>query len=134
MLISRLCFRRSRFPLPASCLPLYTLLIAACVVESNNKQGAVDTTRLAPVVTVTPVSRGPGGMRESIRWAFSPDRRAMLVVDDPVGIELDPIPDAFFFGDEARQFQIQMDSVWDVSPSPDWKSIAFGRAYTIQKG
>jgi hypothetical protein len=73
-------------------------------------------------------------MRETIRWTLSPDRRALLVVDDPVGIENDPIANAFFFGDEAHEFQIQMDSVWDVAPSPDWKSLAFGRAYTVQTG
>ncbi|HXL86546.1 MAG TPA: hypothetical protein VN927_05020, partial [Gemmatimonadaceae bacterium] len=37
----------------------------------------------------------------------------------------------FFFGDESRGFQTQMDSVWDVAPSPDWKWIGFGRAYSV---
>ena len=137
MLISRLCFCRSRLPPPASLFPLFavlTLAVAACVVDSSNKQTTADTTHAGPVVTVTPVNGGNGGMREKIRWILSPDRHALLVVDDPVGIENDPIPNAFFFGDEAREFQVQMDSVWDVVPSPDWKSLAFGRAYTIQTG
>ena len=30
--------------------------------------------------------------------------------------------------------QTQMDSVWDVAPSPDWKWIAFGRAYAVVRG
>jgi hypothetical protein len=136
MLISRLRFFRSRFPLPASRFPLFLfpLFLAACVVDSSNKETTADTTHAGPVVTVTPVNTGNGGMMEAIRWILSPDRHALLVVDDPVAIESDPIPDAFFFGDEARQFQVQMDSVWDVVPSPDWKSLAFGRAYTTQTG
>ncbi|MFL5640613.1 MAG: hypothetical protein ACJ78M_14680 [Gemmatimonadaceae bacterium] len=133
MITSHLSVCRSRFPLPASPFPLFLFLLAGCVVEGA-KKAAPDTTASASIVTVTPVNRGSGGMRETIRWALSPNRRAILAVHDPVGIEGDPIPDGFFFGDEEREFQIQVDSVWDVSPSPDWKSIAFGRAYTIQKG
>lgn len=65
---------------------------------------------------------------------FSPDRKAVLVVADPAGVENEPVPDAFFFGDESRGFQTQMDSVWDVAPSPDWKWIGFSRAYTVIGG
>ncbi|HJP58503.1 MAG TPA: hypothetical protein VJ865_00830 [Gemmatimonadaceae bacterium] len=73
-------------------------------------------------------------MAEELRWAFSPDRKAVLVVADPAGVENEPVPDAFFFGDETRAFQTQMDSVWDVAPSPDWKWIGFSRAYTVVGG
>jgi hypothetical protein len=124
-------FRRSRFALPA---PLFPLLLFGCVVKSSEKETTADTTGAAPVVTVTAVNHGNSGMRRQVRWALSPDRYAILVVDDPVSIENDPIPNAFFFGDEAREFQVQVDSVWDVTPSPDWKSLAFGRAYTVQSG
>src|SRR5438552_9006220 len=131
MLISWVWFRSSRFPLPGSLVPLF---LAGCVVDSSDKQTTADTTRAGPVVTVTPVNTGSGGMRETIRWILSPDRHALLVVDDPVGIENDPIPNAFFFGDEAREFQVQMYSVWDVVPWPVCKLLAFGMAYTIQYG
>jgi hypothetical protein len=131
-MLNSLRFRQPRFPLPAFLFPLF--LLASCLVDGSKKQTSADTTRAAPVVIVTPVNTSSVGMRETIRWSFSPDRRALLVVDDPVAIENDPIPDAFFFGDEARQFQVQMDSIWDVAPSPDWKSLAFGRAYTTQSG
>lgn len=67
-------------------------------------------------------------------WAFSPDRKSVLVVADPGGVENEPVPNGFFFGDETRGFQTQMDSVWDVAPSPDWKWIGFGRAYTVVAG
>jgi hypothetical protein len=130
-MINSLRFRRPRFSLPAS---LFPLLLTGCVVDSSKKETTADTTHAAPIVTVTPVNRGNSGMRRQIRWALSPDRHAILVVDDPVSVENDPIPNAFFFGDEAREFQVQVDSVWDVMPSPDWKSLAFGRAYTVQSG
>src|SRR5882762_3819224 len=131
MLISRLWFCRSRFPLPVS---LFPLLLAGCVVDSGKKETTADTTHLAPVVTVTPVNRGTHGMAERVLWAFSPDRRSLLVVADPGGVENEPVANGFFFGDEARGFQTQMDSVWDVQPSPDWKWIGFGRAYTTVRG
>ena len=73
-------------------------------------------------------------MAERVSWVFSPDRKAVLVVADPVGVENEPVPNGFFFGDEARGFQTQVDSVWDVAVSPDWKWIGFGRAYAIVGG
>jgi hypothetical protein len=110
------------------------ILLAGCVAESGQKETTADTTHLAPVVTVTPVNRGTHGMAERVLWAFSPDRKSVLVVADPGGVENEPVPNGFFFGDEARGFQTQMDSVWDVAPSPDWKWIGFGRAYTVVAG
>jgi hypothetical protein len=138
MLISRVWFCRSLFPLPSSRFPrpasLFPLFLAGCIAESPNKETTADTTRLAPVVTATPVNRGTHGMAERLLWAFSPDRKALLVVADPGGVENDPVPNGFFFGDETRGFQTQMDSVWDVAPSPDWKWLGFGRAYTVVDG
>ena len=131
MLISRARFRASRFPLPASLFPLF---LASCLVDSSKKASTADTTHAAPVVTVTPVNRGTAGMAERVLWTFSPDRKAVLVVADPGGVENEPVPNGFFFGDEARGFQIQVDSVWDVQPSPDWKWIGFGRAYGVVRG
>jgi len=127
----RFALPASPFPRPASLLPL---LLTACVVDSSKKETTADTTHLAPVVTVTPVNRGTHGMAERVLWTFSPDRKAVLVVADPGGVENEPVPNGFFFGDETRAFQTQIDSVWDVAPSPDWKWIGFGRAYTVVAG
>ena len=33
-------------------------------------------------------------------WAFSPDRKAVLVIADPGSVENEPVPNGFFFGDE----------------------------------
>ena len=110
------------------------LALAGCLVDSTKKESTADTTHAVPVVTVTPVNRGTHGMAERVLWAFSPDRKAVLVVADPGGVENEPVPNGFFFGDEARGFQTQMDSVWDVAPSPDWKWLGFGRAYGVVGG
>jgi len=110
------------------------IFLSACLVDTTKKETTADTTHAAPVVTVTPVNRGTHGMAERVLWTFSPDRKAVLVVADPGGVENEPIPNGFFFGDEARGFQTQMDSVWDVAPSPDWKWIGFGRAYSVVGG
>jgi len=109
-------------------------LVAGCVADSSNRETTADTTHSAPIVTVTPVNNGTHGMAERLKWAFSPDRKAVLVVADPAGVENEPVPNGFFFGDETSGFQVQMDSVWDVAPSPDWKSIGFGRAYGVVRG
>jgi hypothetical protein len=110
------------------------IALSGCLVDSSKKETTADTTHLAPVVTVTPVNRGTQGMAERVLWTFSPDRKSVLVIADPGGVENEPVPNGFFFGDESRGFQTQMDSVWDVAPSPDWKWIGFGRAYSVVGG
>ena len=133
MLNFRMWFRRSLVPRPSPLVPLL-LLLAACIVDSSKKQTSADSTNTGPVITVTPVNRGTAGMAERVLWTFSPDRKAILVVADPGGVENEPVANAFFFGDETRGFQTQMDSVWDVQPSPDWKWLGFGRAYSVVRG
>ncbi len=110
------------------------IALGGCLVDSSKKETTADTTHLAPVVTITPVNRGTHGMAERVMWTFSPDRKSVLVIADPGGVENEPVPNGFFFGDESRGFQAQMDSVWDVVPSPDWKWIGFGRAYGVIGG
>ena len=65
---------------------------------------------------------------------LSKDSSSILAMVDPVGVESEPIPNSFFYGSEARNFQARMDSVWDVAVSPDWSIIAFSRAYVISAG
>lgn len=73
-------------------------------------------------------------MSERLTWQFSNDGKSVLVVADPSGAEADPVPNGFVFADESTGFQVQMDSVWDVAVSPDWKTIAFSRAYQLVDG
>jgi hypothetical protein len=91
--------------------------------------GASDTA--AARVEVWPVNPGGIGLRVTARWVLSPDRRALLVVHDPVSVEADPIPDGFLYANEATGAVLQLGSVWDVAPSPDWSRLAYGRAYVL---
>src|SRR6476469_2304620 len=113
---------------------LMVVIFSACVAsEKNPSKTDNSVTRATPAVSATSINQGTSGLRSQIRWVMPPDSSAILVVVDPVGIENDAIPNAFFFGSETRNFQARMDSVWDVAPSPDWQSLAFSRAY-IAKG
>ena len=85
------------------------------------------------VVRVIPVNRGSHGMSARIRWTTSGDRRAVLVVEDPRAVENEPVPNGFVFASEGAD-PVQRDSVWDVAPAPDWRSVAYARAYTAGAG
>jgi hypothetical protein len=125
------------------------LLVVACGGSGTTPRdgSAVDTTILAPgpppgipdphgtappaaVETVTVrVNRGAPGMAARIRWALSPDRRSLLIVEDPAGVEAEPVPNGFVFASEALDRLVQQDSVWDVAPDPRWTRLAWGRAF-----
>src|SRR6478672_527693 len=113
---------------------LAAMLVSTSCVASEKNPSKTDgsVTRATPAVSATSVNQGTSGMRSQIRWVMPPDSSAILVVVDPVGIENDAIPNAFFFGSETRNFQARMDSVWDVVPSPDWQMIAFSRAHIVK--
>jgi hypothetical protein len=83
------------------------------------------------VVGVIAVNHGTHGMAARVRWTLSSDRRALLVVEDPRGIENDLVPNAFVFAREGSP-PIQRDSVWDVAVAPDWRHVAYARAYTTR--
>jgi hypothetical protein len=83
-------------------------------------------------VAAIPVNNGTHGMAAMVRWAVAPDRRALLVVEDPAGVEAEPVPNGFVYADEGNGVVIQRDSVWDVEPSPDWRRLAVGLAFTVQ--
>jgi hypothetical protein len=80
------------------------------------------------------VNRGAPGMAARIRWLLSPDRRSIILVEDPAGVEAEPVPNGFVFASEATGRVVQQDSVWDVAPSPDWRQLAWGRAYGPRPG
>jgi hypothetical protein len=80
----------------------------------------------------TRVNYGAHGMAARVRWAFSPDRRAIIVMEDPASVENDPLPNGVFFASEAVLRSVQLDSVWDAAPDPGWQRLAVGRAYLIR--
>jgi hypothetical protein len=85
----------------------------------------------AGATVAVPVNAGTHGMAATVRWAVAPDRRAMLVVEDPASVEAEPLPNGFVFADEGSGVLVQRDSVWDVQPSPDWRRLAVGLAFTV---
>lgn len=111
------------------------LLTSACVNDSaRSTPDSTAVARNTPVITSTRVNQGTYGMRSTVKWMLSSDSSSILAMVDPVGVENEPIPNSFFYGSEAKNFQARMDSVWDVAVSPDWNTIAFSRAYVISGG
>ncbi|MGH7719516.1 MAG: hypothetical protein ACREON_11820, partial [Gemmatimonadaceae bacterium] len=100
--------------------------VAGASVVVVRDTGVIGTPR---VLEMFRVNTGSPGMFRRARWAMSPDRRRIVVVEDPAGVENEPVPNAFVFGSEDGMRRVQMDSVWDVAPAPDWRRAAFGRAY-----
>jgi hypothetical protein len=89
----------------------------------------------APQISVYAVNGGAHGMSARTRWAFSPDSASVLVVEDPVSVEAEPVPNGFIIAREgAAPILVQQDSVWDVAPNAAWTQIAWSRAYTSRPG
>lgn len=124
---------RVRLVIPGG-LELARLVAHSLVLHGADAIVTSDTALVAaPGVDVHRVNRGTHGMAARVRWALTPDRRAFLVVEDPAGVENDPLPDGFVLAAEPG-LVVQRDSVWDVAPSPDWSRLAYARAYTTAPG
>lgn len=80
------------------------------------------------------VNRATRGMAARVRWTLSPDSGAIIVVEDPAGVEAEAIPDGVLYASERTGRTWRMDSVWSASPSPDWKQVAVGRAVVLRGG
>lgn len=80
------------------------------------------------VLHMSRVNQATAGMITRPRWARSPDGHTLLLVDDPAGVENEPVPNAVFAGSDGNLPPFRMDSVWDVAPSPDWFHLAVGGA------
>jgi len=115
--------------------PVVEAIVGAMNAGGRQTQIVIDTTeQRRPTVRLQPVNNGTHGMMAELRWTFAEGRRGLLVVEDPVSIEADPLPDGFVIADERVHALVQRDSVWDVAPSPDWRRVAFGRAFVIPVG
>jgi YD repeat-containing protein len=78
------------------------------------------------------VNRATRGMAARVRWALAPDSSAMIVVEDPSGVENEAVPDGVLYATERTGRTWRMDSVWSAAPSPDWTRVAVGRAVVLQ--
>lgn len=92
------------------------------------------TARPQGIAGFTRVNYESPGMLTRLRWARSADLTAILVMEDAVSVENEPAPNGFVFASETVLNSLQMDSVWDASPDPDWHRVAFGRAYVLRAG
>ena len=80
------------------------------------------------------VNRATQGMFARTRWTLAPDSSAIIVVEDPAGVENEVVADGVLFASERTGRTWRMDSVWSVAPSPDWRSLAVGRAFVLRNG
>jgi hypothetical protein len=80
------------------------------------------------------VNRATRGMSARVRWALAPDSSALIVVEDPAGVENEAVPNGVLFATERTGRTWRMDSVWSASPSPDWTRVAVGRAAVLGGG
>lgn len=80
------------------------------------------------------VNRATRGMSARVRWALAPDSSALIVIEDPAGVENEAVPNGVLFASERTGRTWRMDSVWSASPSPDWTRVAVGRAAVLGGG
>jgi hypothetical protein len=80
------------------------------------------------VQRLTRVNQATSGMLTRPRWTRSPDGHTLLLMDDPAGVENEPVANAVFVGSDDSLPAFRIDSVWDVAPSPDWFRLAVGGA------
>ena len=80
------------------------------------------------------VNRATRGMAAHVRWALAPDSSAIIVVEDPAGVENEAVPDGVLYATERTGRTWRMDSVWSAAPSPDWTRVAVGRAVVLGGG
>lgn len=105
------------------------------IAPDSNPSRAADTLPAQPAAPVVHlVNTGPHGMAATTRWLLSPDQRSIIVIEDAVGVEAEPVPDGFLFASEHSGAVVQVDGVWDVAPSPDWNRLAYGRAFVFRSG
>lgn len=107
------------------------------IPADSNPSTATDTLATpdsTPAVQVHEVNVGTRGMISRVRWTLPADQRSILVVEDPVGVEAEAVPDAFLYASENTNTVFQVQGVWDVAPSPDWKQLAWGLAFVFRSG
>ena len=120
--------------------PLILLALAAlataCRPEPAPDRGgtAAESPALTRPVTVHRVNTGARGMIGQLRWAYSPDSSAMIVVEDWASIEAEAFFDGFRIASERFGRVAGRDSVWDAAPSPDWTRVAYGEALILHAG
>jgi hypothetical protein len=111
--------------------PVWITPLCAALLSTSCRDGVRRQPSRAPDVRVIHVEQETrSGMTARVRWALSPDSSAILLEEDPAGEEMDPVPNAFVLAREGWG-TVRDDAAWDVAPSPDWRWLAWGRAYVV---
>ena len=109
--------------------------LLACTSREQESAVARESWTPAPVgAAAFVVNHATRGMSARVRWALAPDSSALIVVEDPAGVENEAVPDGVLFASERTGRTWRMDSVWSASPSPDWTHVAVGRAAVLGGG
>jgi hypothetical protein len=96
---------------------------------------SVPASLVAPVRLVWVNRQGTHGMASMVRWVFSPDRTKLVVVEDPAGVENEPVPDGWAYAAETgTPMAITGERSWDVAPSPDWRQLIAGVGFYASAG
>ncbi len=73
-------------------------------------------------------------MAARIRWLLPADGHAIVAMEDPAGVEAEPVLNGVVFASEKTGGVLQVNGVWDVAPSPDWSRLAIGRGFVLRGG
>jgi hypothetical protein len=115
--------------------PADTMPRSSAGAAATADSAIADSVRSSPAIAAHPVIvAGSHGMSARVRWLLSPDRRALLLVEDPAAVEAEPVPNGFIYASEDRGALLQVEDVWDVTPSPDWQWLAYGKSYVLRAG
>ena len=87
---------------------------------------------LAAATQLHHVNRGgTHGMSSRVRWVLSPDRRAMIAVEDPAAVEAEPVGNGHVYASESGPVEALEGRSWDVNPSPDWRWLAWATPWVV---
>ncbi|HJU88896.1 MAG TPA: SPOR domain-containing protein [Gemmatimonadaceae bacterium] len=81
-------------------------------------------------ISTTPVSQRQPFMIGQARWLLSPDSTAMIAMQHNTAIENEPLPNEFIYASN-RDGQWGPFRSWDVTPSPDWRWLAWGKPFLM---
>ena len=86
---------------------------------------------LSVVQEVIVARAGDPGQIRSTRWALSRDGDMIAAIEDPSGVENEPLPDGLVVASERGSFLVRVDSVWDATIDRDWERLVYGKAYLV---
>ena len=87
---------------------------------------------LAAATRVHQVNRGgTHGMTSRVRWVLSPDRAAIIAVEDPASVEAEPVGNGHLYASETGPVEALEGRSWDVNPSPDWTWLAWATPWVV---